>query len=95
MGRVDKLLSSPGKLISYLTLIGIICVGIYTAMHLPKRVEAVEQDVTDLKKIIEWYYRQDQQQPYYEQPQYEPPRQRDCWDEYYQAYYDCWSGEWL
>lgn len=75
--KVSQLLDNPGKIVSILILIGMVCTGIYFAMNLPKRVEAVEQDVTDLKKIIDYYYRQDQkQQPQFNQPPYPPPPPR-------------------
>ncbi len=77
-------------------------------MNFPKRVEAVEQDVIDLKQIIEYYYQNDQQQQrsyqpaqYQNQrqqaPQYQEPDPR-CWDyanDGYEYEYDCNTGNWL
>lgn len=77
-------------------------------MDFPPRVEAVEQDVTDLKKIIEYYYRTEQQQvqqPYQQEQQYYPnqpayqnPEPRKCYDKWtdgYQYEVNCYTGDWM
>lgn len=78
-------------------------VGAARYITLPEDVEAVQEDVVDLKKILQrqqvindFYYQKEQRQPRYEPPEVEPPPPRsDCWNERYKRFYNCASGEWL
>ena len=67
-------------------------------MNFPKRVEAVEQDVVDLKQIIEYYYQNDQRQIPQKQNIYQPPKQPEdyCeWNDYNEKWcYDEKYEEW-
>lgn len=71
-----------------------------TYVTLPNDVEAVEQDIVDLKQIIQsqqiindfYYQREQTYQPKYQEPQ------RRCWDfakDGYEYEYDCITNEWL
>jgi len=64
MSKIDKILNNPGRLVSYGILLAMVCGAIYFTMNLPKRVDAMEQDIVDLKKIMfeqqrinDYYYR--------------------------------------
>jgi len=91
---------TPRGITATILMIGAIGTAIVitaTYITLPKDVQAMQQDITDLKTIIDYYYRTEQQPQYqanpnqgYRQqaPQY-PSAPRQCWDEYYQEWYNC------
>jgi len=64
-------------------------------VRIPKTVYAMQEDIVDLKQIMQYYGIQDGYEPpqqYRNQRQQAPPYQpppRDCWDEYYKEWYVC------
>ena len=95
---MNRLIDHPAKIVSWVTLISMLAIAAYTVIDTSK---VVAENSTNIKGITEYIAEQRianklmqemQQQPYRNQrqqpPPYEPPP-RDCWDDYYQEWYDC------
>ncbi len=74
-----------------------------TYITLPKDVEALEEDVANLNKIADYYYRRDQEQqqqyqkPYRQQAPPYPQAPQECWEYWTDGYKyptNCETGEW-
>ncbi len=100
--RVTELMDSPGKLISYGIIITSLCGGIYFVMSFPPRVAQAEQDIVDLKQIIQYYGIKDgynpeqiQKQPPYLNPPPRQPREPYCeWEDEIEWCWDDSNKEW-